>query len=382
MKILFALTVYEVGGVSSVARNLLNCFSSEEFGIVLLTEKLADAYYPIDSSIKLIDLNITPKKCFISKIFNMTRHIISIRRHIAKENPDVILGFGAYMNCHILLSLLLHTKKRRKVILTEHSEGVFLKIRGNNINIRHIFFNTMYRIVMFFLYRRADYIVAVSNSIGFRIKRFFLMPSHKVKVIHNPVDISRINSLSGEKDSSLDFNDALPCVGTISRLSHEKGIYFLIQGFKILLTKVDAKLIIVGDGIERPRLEKLIKDLNIEKRVTFTGNVINPFKYLAKMDVFVLPSLWEGFPNVLLEAMVCGVPVVASDSVGGIKEAVEDRINGLLIKPGSSIAISEAIYELLSDKEKRNRMAKNAYESVKQFDINIIKKKYETLLFN
>lgn len=380
MKILFALTVYEVGGISSVARNLLDCFSKSGYDTVLFTEKLSCVHYPISDNIRLINLDIFPQKGFFAKFSNIMRHMRFMRTEIAREAPDTILSFGAYINCHILLSLLFYSKKRPKIILTEHSEEMFLKIR--NKNIRYVFFNTAYRVLMFFLYYKADCIVAVSKSIASRIKSLFLVHPHKVKVIYNPVDINKIDELYREEGPLLNFNDPLPCVGTISRLSPEKGVHFLIQGFKTLLGKMDARLIIVGDGAEGPRLKQMTEKLEIQNKVMFTGFADNPIKYLKKMDIFVLPSLWEGFPNVLLEAMACGVPVIVSDSGGGIKEVVTNGVNGLLIKAGSSAAIAEAVYSLLSDKEKRGRIKKEGYKSVKQFDINIIKKEYEKLMFD
>jgi len=381
MKILLALTVYEVGGVSSVARNLLDCFSEDEFDITLLTEKLFHKHYPIiNNNIRLINLDISPQKYFFAKVANIICHIISMRRHIIREKPDVILSFGSYMNCHVLLSLLFNSGKRPKIILTEHSQEMFLSIR--NKNIRYIFFNTAYRILMFLLYCKADYIVTVSKSIAARIKKIFFVSPYKIRVIYNPVNISKIKELCREKDLLLGFNEALPCIGTVSRLSPEKGINFLIQGFKVLLDKIDAVLIIVGDGAERLRLEQMAKELGIKEKVIFTGLTNNPFKYITKMDVFILPSLWEGFPNVLLEAMVCGVPVIASDSPGGIREAIKNRVNGLLIKPGSSLEIAESAYDLLSNREKRFKIIEEAYKSVKQFNIDIIKKEYKNLMFS
>ena len=108
----------------------------------------------------------------------------------------------------------------------------------------------------------------------------------------------------------------------------------------------------------------------------------NPFKYLIKMDIFVLPSLWEGFSNVVLEAMVCEIPVVASNSTDGIREIINHDINGLLVRPKAHRAISESVYYLLSNKEKRDSIVQEAYKNVKQFDVNEIKEQYEALIFN
>lgn len=378
MKIMFLLTIYEVGGISTVAKNLSEALKTDKFEIVLLTEKLSSKHYPIDSNIKVINLDISQRRGFVAKAFNIARHLISMRRHIISEAPDIILSFGAYVNCHALLSLLFFKGKRPKVILTEHSEEMFLKVR--NKGIRYILFKKLYKILMSILYCNADHIVAVSKSIASGLRKIFFVPPDKVKVIYNPVNINRIKELCKEECLLLNFSRPLPCIGTVARLSPEKGVHFLIQGFKILLDKIDSRLIIVGDGIERLRLEQMVKESGIQEKVVFTGYTDNPFKYVAKMDVFVLPSLWEGFPNVLLEAMACGVPVIASDSGGGIREIIINKVNGLLIKPGSSLDITSSMYDLLSDKEKRLKIIEEAYRKVEQFDISLIKKEYISLI--
>lgn len=380
MKIMFVLTIYEIGGISTIARNLIDCFKKDGFDVVLLTENLSPRHYQIDKDIKFINMSIVAQKGFCAKIFNVIKHIILMRKHIATEAPDVILSFGAYVNCHVLFSLLFCLNKRPKIILDEQSEEMFLKTK--NKNIRYVFFKTVYRISMFLLYCRADYIVAVSGSIASSIKKMFLMPPDKVRVIYNFVNINRIKELCKEKDPLPDLDKTLPCLGTVARLSPEKGVHFLIQGFKGLLDKIDARLLIVGDGAERLRLEQMAEELGIQKKVIFTGYVDNPFKYIKKMDVFILPSLWEGFPNVLLEAMACGVPVIATNSAGGIKEAVRNRINGLVIEPGLPSAIAESVYYLLSNTEERKRIIEEAHKTVRQFDVEKIKREYENLILN
>ena len=381
MKIIFALTIYETGGVSTVARNLMDCFSTDGVDVVLLTEKLSHTHYPIGKRLRVINLDILSKKGFFAKAFNIARHIKSIRKCIAKERPDIIISFGAYINCHILLSLLFGLSKKPKIILTEHSEEMFLKVIKYE-NVKRIFFKIVYKMLMLFLYPRADYIVTVSKNIELYMKKLYLVSPRRVRTIYNPINIDRIKELCTEDDSLLNFNDPLPCVGTISRLSPEKGIRFLIKGFEILLDRTDARLIIIGDGAERLYLEQMARDIKIEKKVIFTGFVDNPFKYLAKIDTFVLPSLWEGFPNVLLEAMACRVPVVVSNSAGGVREVIKNRVNGLLIEPGSASAISDSVYALLSDNRLRENIIKEAYETVKQFDIVPTKKQYENLIFD
>ena len=380
MKIMFILTAYERGGTSTVATNLLDFLMEEKINVTLLTENLSDRHYPVDERIKVVDLKISPQRNFLLKIFNVAHHLLSMRRSIASESPDVVVSFAFQANCYTLLSLLFRFGKRPKVIITEHTEEMFLKIKNNDL--KYKFFRVFYRTLMLFLYGRADHIIAVSETIAGHVKRMFFISPHKVKVIYNPVVIDRIKNLSAEGGLSIDFEDKVPHIATISRLSNEKGIHFLIHGFKILLETIDARLIIIGDGVDRLLLEKMAEELEIRGKVIFTGWVDNPFKYLKKTDVFVLPSLWEGFPMAVLEAMACGVPVIVTDSGGGVREIIKDGINGLLIKSGSPHSISKSIHDLLSNKRKIHGIVEEAYKTVRHFDINEIKEQYKTLIFN
>jgi len=377
-KLMFVIPSYEIGGASTVVRNLLDCLGMDRFDIVLVTQKLSSRHYPIKSYVRLIDLGICPQKGLFSKASNIMRNLILLRKHILSEAPDAILSFTAQANCYVLLSLIFRLKKGPKVIISEQSEEIFLRLKMKDI--KYIITKAWYWILMFFLYPRATYVVPASKTIkGHMRKQLFLSPD-KVRVIYNPVNIDRVKELYRENTPSVKGESQPLCIGTISRLSPEKGVHFLIEGFKILLEKMDATLIIIGDGPERKRLEKMTVDLGIRDNVSFTGWKDNPFKYMRDMDVFVLPSLWEGFSNVILEAMACGVPVIASDSKGGVREAIRDGENGLLIESESPSAISESIYYLLSNREKREEIIKEAHESVKQFDLGVIKKQYEDLI--
>ncbi|MFA4991125.1 MAG: glycosyltransferase [Candidatus Omnitrophota bacterium] len=379
MKLLFVSTGYEMGGVSTVARNLIESFSSDGFELVLVTEKLSGGHCALNNGVRLIDLNITPKKGFARKAANLFRHLANMRDKVDLERPDAIISFGSQANCVLLLSLL-GSVRRYKVIITEHSEEMFLRRAGRGI--RYAVSRMAYRFLMFLLYRRADYVVAVSGGIAAKIKKSFMAPSRKIKVIHNPVDLARADALRGRRGLLPVFKNGLPRVGTVSRLSPEKGIDFLIDAFSGLSKKMDARLVIAGDGPERLRLEKMAIESGVRDKVLFTGWAEDPFSCLAGMDIFVLPSLWEGFPNVILEAMACGVPVIASDCSGGIREVIKNGVNGVLVKPASPPALTEAMRALLDDPVKRSGIIEEAAKTVRRFDKEVIKAEYGRLILS
>ena len=380
MKIVLLATVYEIGGLSNVIRNILDNLGREKFDIVFIVEDLAKRHYPLRDDIKFINLEVRPAQGITGKLANIFRHLCRIRRAIIHEAPDVVVGFGFAVNCLYLLSFLWPAKDMPRVILGEYTEQLFVKERPRPF--KENLSDFIYKMIMFFFYRRADAIVSVSHSLAGHIERFFLIDRVKIKVIHVPVNIEEIQSQAQEGIYGHEGKNDLPCVGTISRLSFEKGINYLIEAFSDLVKKVDARLLIVGDGEERRGLEEMVRDLNIEDKVSFLGWQENPYSYLKKMDVFVLSSLWEGFPTAVVESMICQVPVVATRSVGGVQELIEDGVDGLLVPSRNSKALSDSIYRLLKDKDLKERFTKEASRKVEEFDSCNITRQYESLILS
>lgn len=376
MKILLLATVYEYGGISNVIRNILDHLDKERDEVVFLVERLASRHYPLRSDIKFINMDLETGRGIFGKLINILKHLCRLRKIIIKESPDVVLGFGSSVNCLYLLSFLWPAKNAPKVIFADYTEMLFVKQKARTT--KESVFNVIFRAIMFFLYHRADAIVCVSRSLASHMEKFLFMDKNKIKVIPLPVNIGEIRLRSQEEISG--YRNSLPWIGTVSRLSVEKGVNFLIDAFFNLARKIDARLIIVGDGEERENLEDMVRRLNIESKVEFLGWLDNPYKYLRKMDVFVLSSLWEGFPYVIVESMVCRVPVVASDSVASIREVLKDGVSGLLVSPKDSNALSDSIYKLLKDSDLRSRFVSEAAKGVEIFDAKKIVKRYRALM--
>ena len=376
MKILLLATAYEIGGLSNVIRNIMDNLDTRKNEVVFLVERLDIRHYPLRKDIKIINMDIKSARG-ARKLVNIFSHIKRIRKTIVSESPDVVLSFAFPINCLYLLAFLWPVKKRPKIILGEYTELLYVKRKTHSF--REYIFSFIYKTVMFLLYFRADAIVSVSESLSQQIRKLFLVDPKKIKVIHVPVNIIEVQRFSREEISEHNSNN-LPCVGTVSRLCFEKGVNFLIEAFSDLIKKIDARLVIVGDGIERSSLERMTRELNIEDKVTFLGWVENPYKHLKSMDVFVLSSLYEGFPTAVIEAMLCSVPVVATKSVGGMQELIRDGMDGLLVPSEDTRALSNSIYRLLKDKDLRGRLAKEAIKKVGQFDSRNITSQYESLI--
>ncbi|MEX1254783.1 MAG: glycosyltransferase family 4 protein [Dehalococcoidia bacterium] len=188
----------------------------------------------------------------------------------------------------------------------------------------------------------------------------------KVDVVNTGIELDRFVPGTGRAAvrDSFGYGPADLVVGTVSRLDDErKGLDdFLEMAARTVASVPDAQFLIVGDGVLRPRLEERAAVLGISERVTFAGWRADVPAVLAAMDVFVMPSLFEGGPTSLLEAMAMRMPVVAS-RVGMVPEVIADGGNGLIVPPGDSSALAEATMALLLDDELRARTAAAARET-------------------
>ncbi|MCM8764659.1 MAG: glycosyltransferase, partial [Candidatus Omnitrophica bacterium] len=169
-------------------------------------------------------------------------------------------------------------------------------------------------------------------------------------------------------------------VFTASRLSPEKGVQFLIEAAKIILEKKrDIKFVIAGEGHFRASLVNMVEKYGIKDNVIFLGYRNDIPQLISESDVVVLPSLWEGLPNIVLEAMAMKKPVITTN-VGGSSEIVKDGETGLLVCSGSAVDLAEKIMMFFSDEKLATEIGENGFRFVRSnFDISLMVSAYETL---
>jgi len=212
-------------------------------------------------------------------------------------------------------------------------------------------------------------------------KRFF--PEKKVDVIYNGAPLNEFKSVdkSAVKIEREKWGISPECkiVATIGRLDQQKGtIYFIEAAAKILKLKHNVTFMIVGDGPLLESLRSRCKELSIDEQVIFTGYVSNIPVIQTMTDIQVFPSLWEGTPLTLFEAMSMRLPIV-STTVDGLGEVLHDENTALLVKPYNSETLAIKIEELLSNPQKASALAKNAEEASKRFDIKHTVKSIESV---
>jgi starch synthase (maltosyl-transferring) len=203
------------------------------------------------------------------------------------------------------------------------------------------------------LSRCVDRHVAVSRHVASRLRERFGVADSKVRVIPNAVVLGEPEPRSARLRAEVTGDERRPLVLTVARLDAQKGLPYLLDAAAAV---PDAVFAIAGDGPERAMLEARARTLGLEDRVRFLGHRRDVPALLAASDVFVLPSLAEGLPLSVLEAMAVGIPVVAT-AIGGTDEVVHDGETGTLVAPGDADALADGIRKALTDRDRAHRLA-------------------------
>jgi glycosyltransferase involved in cell wall biosynthesis len=210
-------------------------------------------------------------------------------------------------------------------------------------------------------YPRADGIVAVSDGVASDLSQVSELPRERITTVFNGVDLHRLDQLAASPVADPWFEgDAPPVLLAAGRLAPQKDFPNLLKAFARVRSRCGVRLVILGEGPERARLESLAADLGIAADVKMPGAVLNPFSYMARARLFVLSSAWEGLPTVLLEALACGCPVVSTDCPSGPTEILDGGAFGPLVRVGDDEALAEGIIRALALPADRERLRERA----------------------
>lgn len=199
--------------------------------------------------------------------------------------------------------------------------------------------------------------IALTNYDKFVMTQIMHISENKIRIIHNGID----PKFGEEKPMS---RNGYPIIGIVARLTKQKGISYLIKAIPIIAEKYkNVKVLIAGSGEEESTLRNLANRVGVLKRIEFLGYVKDVASIINCMDIFVLPSIWEGFPYVLLEAMLLKKPIVATN-IFGVNEIIEHEKTGILVEPRNPDSMADAIIELLSNKKKAQSLGNVARRRV------------------
>jgi glycosyltransferase involved in cell wall biosynthesis len=216
-------------------------------------------------------------------------------------------------------------------------------------------------------YRSADCILVNSDGLAKDFHRLMGIERQRLRVIRNPIDIEGIRKAATEP---LPMKMDEPFVFTAGRLEPQKAHDLLLKAFARSEHRSSHRLVIAGEGGEEQQLKALARELGIGDRVDFPGFQRNPWAWMARCELFVLPSRWEGSPNALAEAMVCGAAVLATDCRFGPSELIEDGTDGVLVPVDDPGALTAGIDRLLGDSALRTKLAAAGQAKMKRFGLD------------
>jgi glycosyltransferase involved in cell wall biosynthesis len=353
------------GGAEIHLVRVLNALDRTAFAATLAVSTGPGKYEQfLQDDIELVRLRSGPPAT-LTKV----RSVWNLRRLIAERKPDLVWSVMDMGNVLALEAVRGLPDAPPVVVSVQNTPSVALG--GSRHPVLRLVLARLKR-----LYPRAAQVVALSRGVADDVSALCELPRPPV-VIHNAgVDENVVQGATRPVGESVPRPLVLAC----GRLTEQKGYPFLLEAFRqVAREHPAAHLWILGEGELREPLEEQARMLGIHERVRFLGFRENPFAFMAACDVFVLSSLWEGFGNVVAEAMACGAPVVSTDCPFGPGEIVQDGVSGLLVPPGDASALADALGRVLADDGLRARLAAGALERAQLFTARRSAAAYECL---
>lgn len=362
-KVLFAIHYLGGGGAERVILRILHRLNREKFVPVLLVLEDKGAYRSeVPADVRVLD-------CARYGAGGRWIWLRNFARLLRQEKPDVVVSFLWFTNVVAILCRFFSGVPCR-LVLSERST-----IQGSR---EGFLTEVLRRLSIRFLYRAADRVIPNSEGLRAQLTGRYRLPARMVTVVQNPLDIEEILARGTDGVKGDEGPAGLPLVLGIGRLSREKGFDLLIRAAAAARTPF--RLVLLGEGPSARRLHNLAESLGIADWIEFAGFQANPYAWLRRTAVFVLPSRYEGFPNSLLEAMALGVPCIATRCPTGPEEIVTDDVDGLLVPVEDPTALAAAIDRLLEDPALRERLGGAARERVRAYDAPGVVRRFEDLI--
>lgn len=353
------------GGAERVAVNLANGLANKSCQVNLVLGNEEGEFLSLirdEVTVVDLDMNAVPP-------FGILTAVPALRVHLRDVEPDILLSIANQNNIAALLACHLISSPPY-VIVSDHlspSSPQFKNSMKNDIVVK----------LAAYLYPWADCRVTVSEGTAEGMAAATGLPKSDFITIHNPIVDDQLRKQAKAPVSHEWFQDDRPTVVSFGRLVKRKDVETIIRSIQLLNQRRNVRLAVIGDGPDRKRLESIVTGHDLESSVEFLGFVENPYRYLSRASVFVLASRWEGFGNVLVEAMACGCPVVSTNCPDGPREILADGFYGPLVPIGDSNAMSEAILETLDDPISTEILRNRAAD----FSTDSIIDEYERLVF-
>jgi glycosyltransferase involved in cell wall biosynthesis len=323
------------GGAERAMLNFAEELLRRGICVELVLAKLEGAWKSmIPSKLPVVDLGVR----------RMAWAVFPLARYLRANRPKVLLSTISHANVAAVISKHISgcdipvVIRQSNTARQEYKESLGAKLIGSMIP---------------YIYSHADAIIAVSKSVEEDLIRIRPKLRSLITVIPTPALYPKIFEYADELPRHPWFQDkTVPIVVSVGRLRPHKGMYDLLRAFRSVRQSTVARLIIVGEGDDRRRLERFIDQNGLKDDVHLVGFTANPFSFMKHADVFVLASHYEGLPNVLIQALSLGVAVIATDSPGGVREVLANGRCGALVPVGEPDVLAQAIVSSLTGTER------------------------------
>lgn len=344
------------GGAEKVAVNLANYYASTGHNVDLVVFKLIGPYQlMVSDKVNLVNLDVTRTRYAFFKIRSYLKNNQNARVLSVIRDSNIFVGLAAF-------GLQLKKLSFREANTLDAVENQKLPRKS------------FYKLLMKIAYGRADNVIANSDDTKSDLVAHNIVCANKVEVIRNPVLVPEYQQLKfTEVDEDWFRQTETKVILTVGRLHIQKNYHFLVSAFKdVYQADKSARLMVVGEGDEKPRLLAQIDKeglTDVVKIVEFQNNI---YPYYENADVFALSSQWEGFGNVLVEALSVGLPVVSTNCPGGPKMILENGKYGTLVPLGDKQAYVDALLKALENPSK----SQDSIEYAKRFTVESVAKEY------
>ena len=300
-----------------------------------------------NKNIKIINSNFRSKKKY-SKYFKYLTCIILLIKEILKKDPPIVFSFQANIYC----SFLTLFYNFNLIVRSNTSPAGWNK-------------NILKKIIFKIFLKKAKYIIVNSADFKKTIDKEFNVNS---KLIYNPLNLSEIKKLSKEKVAEKIYSKNSLKIINIARFTDQKDHITLLKAFKKTREKINCELLIMGYGINKFIIKNYIKRNKLSKYIKIFNFKKNPYKYLAKSDLFILTSLYEGLPNVLLESLALKKLVISTDCPSGPREILNNGKYGILFKIKDYIKLSKLVINYKNNIKKYKKISNTGYKSLERFN--------------
>lgn len=361
-------THLRIGGVERVLVNLVNALDERGYAVdLLLVSEDGEFRSELSDSVCVIEFDHGR-----APGVGVFASVLPLARYLGRVEPDAVLAAKPNPNLVTILACRLASVRTRAVVS-------FHGVTSDQIEYYDELTHTLKTKLSKYLYPRADRVIAVSQGVKTDAAETLGLDPDDISVVYNPVVTPELRQRSCEpvEHPWFDEDADVPVVLAAGRLHPHKNYSLLVEAFAKLRERIEARLMILGEGQTRSDLEAKVTEHGVEDAVSLPGSTENPYPYMRQASVLAVSSDSEALPSTLIEAMACGCPVVSTNCSTGPAEILEGGEYGRLVPVGDAEALADALDATLRDPPAPERLRDRADD----FSTSTVTDEYEELLF-